>query len=367
MVLTIGFLGTRGVPARYGGFETAAEEIGVRLAARGHRVIVYCRNPGQRLRTYRGMDLVNLPAVRSKSLETLSHTALSAIHATVRSRPDVAVLFNPANGPFVPILRATGIRTIVHFDGLDAERAKWGRIGRAYYRSAERMSVRLADAVIADSEAIAAYVRVRHGRESMYIAYGAPILSPESDLLPALGLEPGRFHLVVARFEPENNVAVIVEGYRLSGSNLPLIVVGSAPHASAYRAHVVRSAGPNVRFLGAIWDQVLLDQLYGHCASYLHGHSVGGTNPSLLRAMGAGAPIIAYDVAFNRETAGDAARYVRTAPDVASAIVDDERDASAAAARGATARERAARDYVWDDVARAYEALCERVAKQGRR
>jgi len=365
--MRIGLLGTRGVPARYGGFETAAEEIGGRLAARGHQVIVYCRNPGQRLRAYRGMELVNLPAIRSKSLETLSHTALSAIHAAFRSRPDVVVLFNPANGPFVPLLRAAGIRTIVHFEGLDAKRAKWGRIGRAYYRSAERVSVRLADDVIADSAAIAAYIRVRHGRESTYIAYGAPILSPESDRLPALGLEPGRYHLVVARFEPENNVHVMVEGYRRSGSTLPLVVVGSAPHASGYRARAVRSAGPNVRFLGAIWDQALLDQLYGHCATYLHGHSVGGTNPSLLRAMGAGAPIIAFDVVFNRETAGDVARYVRTPADVAAAIMDDERDPSAATARGASGRARVARDYDWDDVARTYEALCERGAKQERR
>ena len=170
----------------------------------------------------------------------------------------------------------------------------------------------------------------------------------------------------MARFEPENNVDLMVEGHRRSGSTLPLVVVGSAPHASSYRGRVVASAGPNVRFLGAIWDQELLDQLYGHCASYLHGHSVGGTNPSLLRAMGAGAPIIAYDVAFNRETAEDAARYVRTAADVAAAIVDDEDHEVAAAARGASGQARVARDYVWDDVARAYEALCERVAKQGR-
>jgi glycosyltransferase involved in cell wall biosynthesis len=277
------------------------------------------------------------------------------------------VLFNPGNGPFVPLLRAAGIRTIVHFDGLDAERAKWGRIGRAYYRLAERLSVRLADDVIADSAAIAAYIRLRHSRESTYIAYGAPILSPESDRLPAIGLEPGRYHLVVARFEPENNVEMMVEGYRLSGSNLPLVVVGSAPHASSYRAGVVRSAGPNVRFLGAVWDQALLDELYGHCASYLHGHSVGGTNPSLLRAMGAGAPVSAYDVVFNRETAGTAAGYFVDARGVATLIAADELDPVGAIARGDEGRRRAARRYVWDDVAGEYERLCERLIEHGPR
>jgi glycosyltransferase involved in cell wall biosynthesis len=255
----------------------------------------------------------------------------------------------------------------VHFDGLDAERAKWGRFGRAYFREAERWSVRLADDVIADSEAIAAHIRSAYRRQATYIAYGAPIVSPPPERLVELGLESRRFHLVVSRFEPENNLALIVEGYRLSGASLPLIVVGSARHASAYRAQVMRSAGPNVRFIGAVWDQALLDQLYAHCASYLHGHSVGGTNPSLLRAMGAGAPIIAFDVVFNRETAGDAARYVGTAMDVASAIKSDELDPASAASRGELGRDRAGDRYVWDDVARAYEALCERLARRGRR
>jgi len=310
------------------------------------------------------MELVNLPAIRSKSLETLTHTAVSAIHAAVRSRPDVVVMFNPANGPFVPILRATGIRTAVHFDGLDAERAKWGRVGRAYYREAERLSVRLADDVIADSEAIAAHIRSAYGCEATYIAYGAPIVSPPADRLSELRLASRGFHLVVSRFEPENNLAMIVDGYRLSGASLPLIVVGSARHATAYRAQVMGSAGPNVRFTGAIWDQQLLDQLYAHCASYLHGHSVGGTNPSLLRAMGAGAPVSAFDVVFNRETARTTARYFDSAGGVASLITADELDPVGATARGEQGQRRAARGYVWDDVARRYEQLCERLIKR---
>ena len=362
--MKIGLLGTRGVPARYGGFETAAEEIGSRLATYGHHVVVYCRNPGQQLTAYRGMELVNLPALRSKSLETLTHTAASTMHAVLRSRPDVVVMFNPANGPFVPILRATGIRTAVHFDGLDAERAKWGRFGRAYFREAERWSVRLADEVIADSEAIAAHIQSAYRRKAIYIAYGAPIVSPPADRLFELGLGSRRFHLVVSRFEPENNLALIVDGYRLSGASLPLIVVGSARHATAYQAQVMRSAGPNVRFIGAVWDQELLDQLYAHCASYLHGHSVGGTNPSLLRAMGAGAPVSAYDVVFNRETAQAAARYFHSAGEVASVITADELDPVGATARGDEGRRRAARAYTWDDVAGRYERLCERLTER---
>ncbi len=313
------------------------------------------------------MRLVNLPALRTKTLETLSHTAFSTVHAILRGRPEVAVLFNPANAPFIPILRAFGIRTAVHFDGLDSERAKWSGPGRAYFRLAARWSVRLADELIADSQAIADHIRITYGREATYIPYGAPLVSPGEDRLADIGVAAGRFHLVVSRIEPENNVAMIVDGYVRSGSSLPLVVVGSARHADRYQAAVRTSASDTVRFLGGVWDQELLDQLYAHSASYLHGHSVGGTNPSLLRAMGAGAPLIAYDVIFNRETAGDAARYFRDSSDLASAIVADEQDLAGAALRGAEGQRRAAERYVWDDVVRAYEEMCLRLAGRAAR
>jgi glycosyltransferase involved in cell wall biosynthesis len=361
----IALLGTRGVPARYGGFETAAEEIGWRLAAAGHDVTIYCRNPGQRLTAYRGMRLVNLPAIRAKALETLSHTALAALHAATRTRPDVAILFNPANASFLPILRVAGIRTAVHFDGLDSHRAKWGRLGRAYYRFAESLAARLAGEIVADSMAIAEHVRRRHRRASTYIPYGAPLISPSANRLAELGLEAGQYHLVVARVEPENNVAMIVRGYTAAHASVPLVVVGSAPYARGYWSDVNEAAGDAVRFLGAIWDQELLDQLYAHCATYLHGHAVGGTNPSLLRAMGAGAPVTAFDVVFNRETLGETARFFLDPVGVAAAITSDEADPAAAMTRGVDGRQRASKRFVWDDVARGYVEMCRRLVDGG--
>lgn len=361
--MRIALLGTRGVPARYGGFETAAEEIGARLAEAGHDVVVYCRNPGQRTTGYRGMRLVNLPAIRARTLETLSHTAISTVHCIVRSRPQVVVLFNPANAPLASVLRLAGIRTAIHMDGLDADRAKWRGSGRRYFRLAEWLSVRVANEVIADSQAIADRLRAVHGRGATFLPYGAPLVDPGAGQLTRHGLQTGGFHLVVARLEPENHVRLIVEGYRTSGSKLPLVVVGSAPYSAPHTVEIRRAAGDaDVRLLGAVWDQGLLDQLYANAASYIHGHSVGGTNPSLLRAMGAAAPIMAFDVVFNHETAGVTARYFRTRDDVASCIAADEADPSAARARGAAGRRRASERYVWDDVARGYEALCLRLA-----
>jgi glycosyltransferase involved in cell wall biosynthesis len=307
------------------------------------------------------MSLVNLPALRTPSTETLTHTALSTVHAVARSRPDVAIVFNPANAVFLPALRACGIRTAIHFDGMDSDRAKWKGLGQRYFRASHWLSCQMGNAIVADSLAIGDYIRTRYGRAPTYIPYGAPLISTGDDRLSELDLQAGEFHLAVSRFEPENNLAMIVDGYGKSASTKPLVVVGSTPHRSHYRARVVGSAVSSARFLDSIWDQDLLDQLYANCASYLHGHSVGGTNPSLLRAMGAAAPIVAFDVAFNREVADGAARYFRNAEDVATAILADEADPSAARERGADGRRWAAERYVWEDVALSYEAMCRRL------
>ena len=167
--------------------------------------------------------------------------------------------------------------------------------------------------------------------------------------------------LMVARFEPENHVDVIVDGYRSSRAELPLVVVGAAPYSDAYTARVHALGDARVRFLGGLWDQEQLDQLYANARTYLHGHSVGGTNPSLLRAIGAGAATIAYDVRFNREVLGGDGRYFRSPAQVARLLEVAEEDADAMAACGAALRARAGA-YDWDRVADAYEDLCRRLA-----
>src|SRR4051794_9334262 len=354
----IALLGTRGVPARYGGFETAVEEIGSRLATRGHDVTVYCRS-FDRSPEYLGMRRVVLPAVRLRSAETLTHTALSVAHQ-VRHRADVAIVFNAANAPLLPALHALGVPVAVHVDGLEWQRGKWGRLGRRYYLLAERAAVRWADALIADAIGIQDYYRRRYGADSHYVPYGAPVLqSPALHRLAEIGLEPQRYHLAVARFEPENHVDVVLRGYLASSAEHPLVVVGSAPYASEHVAdlHRLATTDPRVRMFGAVWDQELLDALYAGAASYLHGHSVGGTNPSLLRALGAGASVVAFDVDFNREVAGDAGLYFAGDDDVATALKQVEADPEAARARGEAGRGSVAERYRWDDVAAGYAEL----------
>lgn len=360
--LDIALIGTRGVPARYGGFETCVEEVGARLADRGHRVTVYCRTPDKasRMPAFRGMKLVHLPALRKRSLETLSHTGLSVGYQLFHAA-DVAVVFNCANAPFLPLLRLRRIPTATHVDGLEWKRTKWSGTGQKYYRWAERFAVRWSDALIADAQGIADYYRDEHQAPTDLISYGAPIIDTDGSRLTELGLQDRGFHLVVARFEPENHVEEIVRGYAASHAEQPLVVVGSAPYSDAYTRSVHAAADSRVQFLGGVWDQELLDHLYGGATTYLHGHSVGGTNPSLLRAIGAGAATTAFDVGFNREVLLDAGTYFSTPGDVGRAVEEAESVPASSARRRELALDRAA-TYDWDSVTDGYEALVRRLA-----
>ncbi len=370
-VVKVSLMGTRGVPALHGGFETAVEEIGRRLAARGYEVTVYCRNPGQRRTEYLGMNLVNAPALRHRMTETLSHTAVSTAHAIIKDRPEVVLLLNAGNAPLLRPLQLAGIPTAIHLDGLESKREKWRGTGARYYRWAERASVRWGDEVIADSQAIADHVKAEYGRDSVVIRYGAEIIDPGSDRLGDLALEQQGYHLIVARFEPENHVLDAVSAYRLSTEARSLVVVGSAPYSHGY-IEAVRAAAqqdPRIVFTGGIYDQQLLDQLYANARTYIHGHSVGGTNPSLLRAMGAGAPVLAYDVEFNREVTDSSAFFWTAAPEL-TAIFDrsagqglDDRLTEFAASGLA----RIAAVYQWDSVTDEYESLIEGLAARSRR
>jgi glycosyltransferase involved in cell wall biosynthesis len=311
------------------------------------------------------MRLVHLPALRSKSLETLSHSALSALHAASTKRVDAAFVFNAANSPFLPLIRFRGVPTAVHVDGLEWKRTKWGGAGRRYYRMAEKLAVKWADALISDARGIQNYYDQEFRVESELISYGTTIIRrPSHDRLAALGLQPGQYHLVVARFEPENHVDVIVDGYHRSAARFPLVVVGSAPYSAEYtdRIAAVAASDSRITMLGGVWDDELLNQLYSNALLYLHGHSVGGTNPSLLRAMGAGTAVAAFDVSFNREVTGESAVFFLSADGVTSALEAVEASPQSASDAGHALQGRAEQKYNWDDVADQYEELATRLA-----
>jgi glycosyltransferase involved in cell wall biosynthesis len=367
-------MGTRGLPARYGGFETAVEEIGKRLAQWGHRVTVYCRNldsnHDKQVSEYMGMRLITLPFLPVKQLETLSHTYMSIRDELRRKdRDDVVLIFNAANGYLLPMLRRAGVPVAVNTDGLEWMRGKWGLAGRRYYRMAEGACVRYADRLISDSRGIQEYYTSRYGTRPEFIPYGAAVMQDRScHRLSELGLEPYGYHLVVARLEPENNVDMIVEGYRASSSSRPLVIVGGNAYDPTIELGLRQIAGadPRVRPLGPVWDQELLDQLYLNAASYLHGHSVGGTNPSLLRAMGGGSRVIAFDSRFNREVLLKLGSFFAT-PECLTDLIDeieitDDEVPMAVFERAAAMQERIRTAYNWDSVAMAYLEVCRQLA-----
>lgn len=358
--MRVALIGTRGAPARYGGFETAVEEIGAGLVEHGHDVTVYCRTELTAGKHYRGMRRVVLPAVRKKALETLSHSALSSLHA-VWKRADTAFVFNAANAPFLFLLHLAGIRTVLHIDGHDARRQKWRGMGARYYSWATRLGLRLADVVVVDSMAMRDELRALYAVESVYIAYGArTTVTGPADVarrLEELALPPDGYHLLVARFEPENHVLEILESFVASDAELPLVAVGFSGFPSDYDLRIDALEDPRLARIGAVWDQELLDALYAGAASYVHGHSVGGTNPSLLRAMVNGAPVVAFDCPYNRETTGGHALWFdNTRTTAGELLAKTERD-DFAAERGELGRERALTHYLWSDVVTAYEQL----------
>ncbi len=364
----VALLGTRGVPAQYGGFETAVEEIGRRLAERGYQVTVYCRNPGQSQTEYLGMQLVNAPAVRHRMAETLSHTTVSVAHAITRRRPDAVLLLNAGNAPLLPALRAARIPTAIHLDGLESRRAKWRGMGARYYQWAEASAIRNGQIVIADAQAIADHVEQKFGRTCVVIPYGAELIDPPAARLAEFDLQPGDYHLVVARFEPENHVLEAVVGYRASGQQRPLVVVGSAPYSQWYIDAVEQAAAGDERIhlVGAVYDQELLDQLYAHATTYIHGHSVGGTNPSLLRAMGAGTAVLAFDVEFNREVTDGQALFWATSEDLTAHFnrLDEASMIEQLISLRQASRDRVRTAYQWETVTDDYETVIQRLVER---
>jgi glycosyltransferase involved in cell wall biosynthesis len=366
----VAILGTRGIPASYSGFETAAEQLASRLSARGHDVVVYCRPHvvDRSLRQYRGARLVHLPTIRNKYLDTFTHTLLSALHTARRERPDVALFFIAGNSPLCLITRAAGIPTVINVDGLDSDRSKWPGPAKAYLRFAERNAPRWADESLTDSHVVADVFERRYGRRIGVIPYGveAPPSDGGTETLDRLGLEPRKYVLFVGRLEPENNPHLLVEAFaRIPAERargMKLVVVGGAPYAGEYIKQVHRKGDPRVIFPGYVFGRgywELQRNAYVFCAPT----EVGGTHPVILEALAAGNCVLVNDHAPNVETVGDAGLTFSRAVGVASLTAQLERlfdDPRLVERYRRRARERARR-YSWSAVTDQYEALLQRV------
>jgi glycosyltransferase involved in cell wall biosynthesis len=363
--LSVALIGSRGIPARYGGYETLFDELAPRLVARGFEVTVYCRShyTRGRRRERRGARLVVLPTLRTKHLDTPVHTLLSCLHATTQ-RFDAALVVNSANAAFLPVLGAAGVATVLNVDGIEKRRAKWGRFGRGVYALSERLATFLPGELVTDAEVIRRHYLERFGAPSTPIAYGVearPLAAGRA--LRAIDAGPRGYFLYVSRFEPENNPQRVVEAYRKVPGSLRLAMVGGAPYASAFIDSFRRGADARVRFPGPIYGRGYR-QLLSHAFAYVHATEVGGTHPALVEAMGYGNCCVVHDTPENRETAGDAALYFDAAepPTLTAQLAHLLARPGEVEERRRAAAERARRRFDWERIADAYALLLRRAA-----
>ena len=352
-------LGTRGIPARYGGFETFAEELSTRLAARGHHVTVYCRGRFRK-ETYRGVTLRYLPTIRHKYFDTIAHTFFSTTQ--LLKGYDVVLYCNAANAIFTWMPRIIGIPVALNVDGLERNRKKWNRLAKTWYRMSEWLATWMPNVVVTDAQAIADYYRERYHRDSVMIPYGAEIGPVETtEALDQLGLERRKYFLYVSRMEPENNAVLVRQAFEQVATPLKLALVGDAPYAEDYIRQVRDTNDPRVVIPGAIYGQGYRE-LGSHCFAYIHATEVGGTHPALIEAMGRGALALYLDTPENAEVAGGAglpfthANLTQVLESMLS-MSEEQRDSWRA-----RAVERIRSRYSWDAVTDAYEKLLVRMA-----
>ena len=309
--MKIALIGTRGVPGRYGGFETCAEELGKRLVTEGHEVTVYCRPSyyEEKADEFLGMKLVYLSELSIKSLETLHHTFVSLLHA-IRQKFDILLVFNAANSPALVLPKLFGKKVLLHMDGLEWKRDKWSALGKKYYKFAEWLATKLRVELIADSREIQKYYQTQYGKKANYLSYGSvQKYSRDSSLLEPFGLRPQAYFLQITRFEPENNPLLSVQAFERLETDKKLVLVGGVKYSTDYSDQIQKTQDKRIQFLGFQYDQNILRELVCNCYAYIHGNEVGGTNPMLLEAMASGCFVISRDVPFNREVLQDAGIY----------------------------------------------------------
>lgn len=353
-------LGIRGVPAAHGGFETFAENLSLYLVARGWRVFVYCQEEGagpMSMDSWRGVERIRVPVRRNGAASTVHFDWVCMRDAA--SHGDLCLTLGYNTALFSALLRVRGVPSLINMDGVEWRRSKWSIPARCWFRINDWLGCWLADHLIADHPSIVDLLarRTRRDRITM-IPYGAEQLSDVSvKPLTAFGLEPGRYFTVIARPEPENALLEIVTAFSRRPRGCKLAVLGDYYPQVPYHARVMRAAGSEVIFLGALYDRAVLDALRYHCLGYLHGHRVGGTNPSLVEAMGAGNAVIAHDNPFNRWVAGEGALYFRSSDDADWAITQLIAFPRLRLQLAHASRSRAADVFTWERVLRAYQNL----------
>lgn len=369
--LRIALMGTRGIPARYGGFETFAEQLSARLVARGHQVTVYSRcgffDRYGALEEYRGVRRRQVPTIFHKYLETPLSGLTTFIDALFQNY-DGILLCNAANSPFAPILKLKRRPLLINVDGIERDRAKWNKLGKAWYLLGERASVLLATRLVSDADVIADYYRESYGCDSEVIPYGVhPVVRQPGEALAKFGLRPKGYVLYVSRLEPENNALGLIQAYNKLNTDMPLVIVGDAPYAHEYKEQLRATASKNVIFTGFQFGEAY-EEFQSNCYCYVQATEVGGTHPALVESMSYGNCVIANGTPENLEVIGDAAlSYSKNNFEQLSEILSSVMsNPTLVKEYGERARQRALSNYSWDAVVSRYETLLASLVKRSR-
>lgn len=374
--LDLGVFGGRAIPSTYSGFETFLTTLLPALADRGHAVTMYCRRgeDGAEATVYRGVERAVLPALAGKQFTTLSHGAVASVVAR-RRRHDVLLVVNPANSLFCWFNRLSGQPVVLNVDGQEWLRGKWGWPARKLFWGASWLAGRSASALVADCRAMSDVFLDEFRSPSTVVPYCPPPLDGPPGTPPpaALGLGDGPYVVTGGRLNPENNIDGIAERFSRTALDRRLVVLGTANYDSPVQRSLdgLAARDPRIRLLGHVADRPTFLGILHRADAYLHGHSVGGMNPSLVEAMRAGALILALDSPFNREVLDDAGFYfpggIGHVGDLAAPLSRAlALDAPAAAAMRERARRRAAEVFAVDHVVDGYESLLRAAAAAGR-
>lgn len=369
--LKIAFLGSRGIPRCYSGFETFVEEVSVRLAAMGHDVTVYNRLPFNTFQgdEFKGVKIVKIPTLAAKGTDTLVHSALCTLH-TLKSKYDVIYYCGVGSSVFSLPAKMRGGTVFVNVDGADWERAKWGSIGKTWLRWSEMMAAKFADCVIADHPIIKDRYKRQFGIDCALISYGAEVVETDPGIaaLVKFSLNRQNYFLYVSRLTPENGADLVMEAYLSSGAEIPLVVVGDAPYVSEYlqrlRSLADKSNG-RILMTGYQFGDAYR-QLGYHAKAYIFPTTIEATRPVLLEQMGMGSCIIARDTPANRYILDDTVVWFDDAGPTES-LATRLREVGTAEfpskEYGAKARNRVAIAYSWDAVAEQYVSLFDRLCE----
>jgi glycosyltransferase involved in cell wall biosynthesis len=358
-------LGTRGVPAAHGGFETFAEHLALHLVQRGWKVTVYCQEEGRGPASqdqWQGVDRVRIPVDVPGPRGTIVFDWRATRHAARQRELCLTLGYNTA--VLCALLRLAAVPNLINMDGIEWRRAKWGAVAKLWFWLNEHAGSRLGNHLVADHPEIARHL-ARAVRESKIstIPYGADAVRADAEserLVRGMGLEPGRYWTLIARPEPENSVLEAVQGFCAQPRGMPLVVLGGYSEHHPYHRAVRAAANGEVRFVGALYDKPLVQALRAHCTAYVHGHQVGGTNPSLVEALGAGNAVLAHDNRFNRWVAGEGALYFGNAETFADRMKTLLSEPGRLEALRTAAARRFEAAFTWPTVLAAYEAVLTR-------